>query len=118
MVTLIGAAVAIFVIALAGSALLTLQLVRKAEADYPPAGGNVDVEGMRLHYLDRGQGRPVILIHGLRGSAYDFEVSISEGLARDHRLSRSTAQATATAIGYPTSGSRFSSRPNSFTPPR
>ena len=86
MVTWIGAAVAMFAIALAGSALLTLQLVRKAEADYPPAGGSVDVEGVRLHYLDRGQGRPVILIHGLRGSAYDFEVSISEGLARDHRV--------------------------------
>ena len=86
MVTWIGAAVAIFAIALAGSALLTLQLVRKAEADYPPAGGSVEVEGVRLHYLDRGQGRPVILVHGLRGSAYDFEVSISEGLARDHRV--------------------------------
>ena len=86
MVTWIGAAVAIFAIALAGSALLTLRLVRKAEADYPPAGGSVDVEGLRLHYLERGRGRPVILIHGLSGSAYDFEVSISEGLARDHRV--------------------------------
>jgi len=86
MVPWIGAAVAIFAIALAGSALLTQRLVRKAEADYPPVGAGVDVEGMRLHYLDRGQGRPVILIHGLRGSAYDFEVSISKGLARDHRV--------------------------------
>ncbi len=41
---------------------------------------------MRLHYLDRGQGPPVVLVHGLRGSAYDFEVSISAGLARDHRV--------------------------------
>ena len=86
MVTWIGAAVAIFALALAGSALLTLQFVRKAEADYPSAGRSVEVEGMRLHYLDRGQGRPIILIHGLRGSAYDFEVSISAGLARDHRV--------------------------------
>ncbi len=100
MVTWIGAAVAIFAIALAGSALLTLQLVRKAEADYPPAGGSVDVEGVRLHYLDRGQGRPVILIHGLRGSAYDFEVSISEGLACDHRV-----------IAFDRPGNGYSDRP-------
>ena len=86
MVTWVGAAVALFALTLAGSALLTLRLVRKAEADYPPAGAGVEVEGMRLHYLDRGQGPPVILVHGLRGSAYDFEVSISAGLARDHRV--------------------------------
>jgi pimeloyl-ACP methyl ester carboxylesterase len=86
MLTWAGAAVAAFAVILAGSALATLHLVRKAEADYPPAGGSVEVEGLRLHYLDRGEGPPVILIHGLRGSAYDFEVSISEGLARDHRV--------------------------------
>jgi pimeloyl-ACP methyl ester carboxylesterase len=86
MVTWVGAAVAVFAIALAGSALLTLRLVRKAEADYPPVGASIEVEGVRLHYLERGQGRHVILIHGLRGSAYDFEVSISEGLARDHHV--------------------------------
>jgi pimeloyl-ACP methyl ester carboxylesterase len=86
MMTWAGAAVVSFAVILAGSALLTLRLVRRAEADYPPAGGSVDVEGLRLHYLDRGQGPPVILIHGLRGSAYDFEVSISDGLARDHRV--------------------------------
>ena len=86
MVMWVGAAVAAFAVTLAGSALLTLYFVRKAEADYPPAGGSVEVEGVRLHYLDRGQGRPVVLLHGLRGSAYDFEVSISDGLARDHRV--------------------------------
>jgi hypothetical protein len=85
MVPWIGAAVAIVAIALAGSALLTRRLVRKAEAEYPPAGASVDVDGTRLHYLDRGLGRPVILIHGLRGSAYDFDVSISKGLARPPR---------------------------------
>ena len=71
---------------LAVSALLTLRLVRRAEGDYPPAGRYVDVDGVRLHYLDRGQGRPVLLIHGFRGSAYDFEVSISTRLARYCRV--------------------------------
>jgi len=77
---------AFFGLVLAGSALLTLRLVRLAETDYPPAGSFVEVDGMRLHYLDRGQGRPVILIHGFRGSAYDFEVSISKRLARHCRV--------------------------------
>ena len=80
----VGAAV--FVLVLAGSALLTVRLVRRAETEYPPAGPSIEVDGVRLHYLDRGQGRPVVLIHGLRGSAYDFEVSISERLARHCRV--------------------------------
>jgi pimeloyl-ACP methyl ester carboxylesterase len=77
---------ALFGLLLAGSALLTVRLVRRAEADYPPAGPSIEVDGVRLHYLDKGQGRPVILIHGFRGSAYDFEVSISKRLARHCRV--------------------------------
>ena len=77
---------ALFGLLLAGSALLTVRLVRRAEADYPPAGPYIEVDGVRLHYLDKGQGRPVILIHGFRGSAYDFEVSISKRLARHCRV--------------------------------
>ena len=77
---------ALFLLVLAGSALLTVRLVRRAEAEYPPAGPCIEVDGVSLHYLDKGHGRPVILIHGLRGSAYDFEVSISEPLARHCRV--------------------------------
>jgi len=77
---------AFFLLLLAGSALLTLRLVRRAEEEYPPAGLHIDIDGVRLHYLDRGQGRPVLLIHGFRGSAYDFEVSISKRLARHCRV--------------------------------
>jgi len=84
--TWVAVGAVLFGLLLAGSALLTLRLVRRAEADYPPAGPIVEVDGVRLHYLDRGRGRPVILIHGLRGSAYDFEVSISERLARYFRV--------------------------------
>jgi len=82
----VEAGAALFGLLLAGSALLTVRLVRRAEADYPPAGPSIEVDGVRLHYLDKGQGRPVILIHGFRGSAYDFEVSISKRLARHCRV--------------------------------
>lgn len=36
-------------------------------------GEFVEVEGVRLHYLSRGRGRPVVLLHGNSGFAYDFE---------------------------------------------
>src|SRR3954468_12862753 len=30
----------------------------------PPLGQFLDVDGVRLHYLDRGAGRPVVVLHG------------------------------------------------------
>jgi pimeloyl-ACP methyl ester carboxylesterase len=71
---------------LAVSALLTRRLARQAAGDYPPSGRWLEAEGTRLHYVDKGEGRPVILIHGLRGSLYEFEVSITDRLARHRRV--------------------------------
>ncbi|MUG66528.1 alpha/beta fold hydrolase [Paenibacillus campinasensis] len=38
--------------------------VRRAEKKYPPSGSFVEVDGIRLHYQDEGEGRPVVLLHG------------------------------------------------------
>ncbi|HEX3559003.1 MAG TPA: alpha/beta hydrolase [Pyrinomonadaceae bacterium] len=43
----------------------------KAEVELE-AGAFVEVEGVRLHYLSRGEGRPVVLLHGNSGFAHDF----------------------------------------------
>src|SRR5947209_19158382 len=43
----------------------------KAEVELE-AGEFVEVEGVRLHYLSRGAGRPVVLLHGNSGFAHDF----------------------------------------------
>lgn len=47
--------------------------VKKDEAKYPPAGRFVEVEGIRLHYISRGAGRPVVFLHGGILSCCDFE---------------------------------------------
>ncbi len=49
----VGAAAA--VAALAVSALVNHRLARKAERDNPPAGAFVDVDDVRLHYVERGR---------------------------------------------------------------
>ena len=84
--TLIQWLVVLFGLLLAVSALATRRLARKAAADYPPSGRWLEVQGTRLHYVDKGQGRPVILLHGLRGSLYEFEASITDRLARQCRV--------------------------------
>src|SRR3954452_12507756 len=47
--------------ALAATALLNRHLAKKAEHDNPPAGQFLEVDGVRLHYVERGSGEPLVL---------------------------------------------------------
>ncbi|MDI3562523.1 alpha/beta fold hydrolase [Bradyrhizobium sp. Arg816] len=49
---------------LAATALVNRQLARKAERANPHRGKFIDVDGVRLHYVERGSGRPLLLLHG------------------------------------------------------
>lgn len=51
-------------IALAGSAVLVNRRAAQAERDYLPKGRFVTVEGVRLHYVEKGSGPPVVFFHG------------------------------------------------------
>jgi pimeloyl-ACP methyl ester carboxylesterase len=73
--------------ALAALALANHLLARRAERRHPPRGSFLVVDGVRLHYTDRGQGSPVVLIHGNAVSGDDWETSgVAELLARTHRV--------------------------------
>ncbi len=48
---------------------------RRAEKEHPPEGAYVSVDGVDLHYVERGEGPPVVLIHGNAVSLEDFEAS-------------------------------------------
>lgn len=37
---------------------------RQAQRANPPAGKFIEVDGVRLHYLDRGEGPPLVMLHG------------------------------------------------------
>ncbi|WP_375263977.1 alpha/beta fold hydrolase [Palleronia sp.] len=68
---IVGLAVA----GLAASALMNHRLARKAERDNPPMGRMLKVAGVRLHYVERGSGDPVVLLHGNGSMIQDFESS-------------------------------------------
>ena len=52
------------VVGLAASAILNRVLAKMAERRNPPTGRFITVDGVRLHYVERGTGRPLVLLHG------------------------------------------------------
>lgn len=73
--------------ALAATALLVRRSAQRAEKRHSPAGRFVQVDGVRLHYLERGQGRPVVLLHGNGVMATDFSGSgLLDALAERYRV--------------------------------
>lgn len=54
---------------------------RRAEAATPPAGEFVEVNGVRLHYVEQGTGSPVVLLHSNGVTLQDFKASGVLGLA-------------------------------------
>jgi pimeloyl-ACP methyl ester carboxylesterase len=57
------------------AALLNRWLARKAERRNPPKGHFITMEGVRLHYVERGAGTPLILLHGNESMIEDFQSS-------------------------------------------
>jgi pimeloyl-ACP methyl ester carboxylesterase len=59
----------------------------RAEQRHPAKDGFIEVDGVRLHFSDRGEGSPVVLIHGNMVTGDDFDTSgVVEILLRNHRV--------------------------------
>jgi pimeloyl-ACP methyl ester carboxylesterase len=59
---------------------------RRIEAAVPQDGELIDVDGDRLHYVDKGAGPAIVMIHGLAGQMRNFARSVVDDLAKDHRV--------------------------------
>jgi pimeloyl-ACP methyl ester carboxylesterase len=73
--------------AVAVSALLNARRARNAERANPPLGKFIDVNGVRLHYIERGSGEPLVLLHGNGTMAQDFLTSgLIDEAAKTYRV--------------------------------
>jgi pimeloyl-ACP methyl ester carboxylesterase len=61
--------------ALGAATLYNLKQTWDAERRYPPIGHFLVADGVRLHYIERGEGEPLVLIHGNGTMIQDFTVS-------------------------------------------
>lgn len=83
------------------TALANHLLAIRAAHLQPPRGKFITVDGVRLHYIERGRGPVVVLLHGNGAMATDFTQSgILDELAKDHRV-----------IAFDRPGFGFSDRP-------
>src|SRR5689334_10030798 len=83
-----GLALGITAAALAAAGLYNSYQTGRTERRHPPSGRFVEVDGVRLHYLEQGTGTPVVLIHGNVVTAEDWILSgvFDQIAARGHRV--------------------------------
>src|SRR5215204_1640168 len=69
------------------AALLNRHFTNKAERENTPTGRFVEVDGVRLHYVERGSGEPLVLLHGNGSMIQDFETSgLVDMAAKSYRV--------------------------------
>jgi pimeloyl-ACP methyl ester carboxylesterase len=89
--------------ALLAAALFNRVSARRAEAKTPPEGKFIEVDGVRLHYVDEGNGPIVVLLHGNGVLLQDYQASgVLDLAAKDHRV-----------IAFDRPGFGYSNRPRS-----
>jgi pimeloyl-ACP methyl ester carboxylesterase len=86
---------------IAGLVWFTASTARKIEAALPPRGQFMEIDGQRIHYIDRGRGPAIVMIHGLGGNLQHFNYALVDRLAGEFRV---------VAVDRP--GSGYSTRPN------
>jgi pimeloyl-ACP methyl ester carboxylesterase len=92
-------------LALAAMAIAVKYKTKQVEKENPPQGKFIEVDGVRLHYLEQGSGQPLVLIHGNGTMAGDYEIStVFERAAEKYRV-----------IAFDRPGYGYSERPNTTT---
>jgi pimeloyl-ACP methyl ester carboxylesterase len=70
----------------AGLVAFTWWTARRVEAALPPQGRFIEVDGLRVHYVDEGVGPPIVMIHGLGGQIRNFTYALLAPLSRRFRV--------------------------------
>jgi pimeloyl-ACP methyl ester carboxylesterase len=81
-IALVGSAAA-----LGAAAVYNVLRTKEAEREHPAIGKFINVDGVRLHYIERGRGDPLVLIHGNGTLIQDFTINgLVDRLAETRRV--------------------------------
>ncbi len=77
-------------VAVAAGAALTSYVGKSraaaAEAEFPPLGKFVEIDGRRVHYVQEGSGPDLILLHGAGGNLREFTFDMVQRLSDRYRV--------------------------------
>jgi pimeloyl-ACP methyl ester carboxylesterase len=74
------------ILVVAGLVLATLWIAAKAERLVPPVGKFIEIDGNRIHYVDQGEGRPIVFVHGLGAQLHHFRHTLFGRFGPGYRL--------------------------------
>ncbi|WP_300552239.1 alpha/beta hydrolase [Maricaulis sp.] len=75
-----------FLAAGTGFAMFSRNVGAKVEEALPPAGRKTAVAGGEIHFVEAGEGQPIVMIHGLAGNLHNFTYAMTGALAKDYRV--------------------------------
>lgn len=74
------------VVAVGRPVLATRRLAAEAEEKCPPTGNFVEVDGNRIHYVETGEGPPIVFLHGLGAQLRHFTGPLFGAFGPGYRL--------------------------------
>jgi pimeloyl-ACP methyl ester carboxylesterase len=83
---LLGVGIVLGLGGLVGLQIWSHMVARRVEAAIPPVGDIVSVPGGKIHFLAEGQGRPIVMIHGLAGHLQNFTYATTGALSGDYHV--------------------------------
>ena len=74
------------IVLIGGLVLFTAWTDLRVERALPPQGRFIEIDEMRIHYLDQGEGPVIVMIHGLGGQMRNFTHSLLDRLTDEFRV--------------------------------
>jgi pimeloyl-ACP methyl ester carboxylesterase len=86
MTALLFAVIALVAVSLGGLVIFTAVTAHRVEAALPPRGQFIKIAGAQIHYLDKGSGPAIVILHGLGGQMGNFTYALLERLTDEFRV--------------------------------
>ncbi|CDX58294.1 Lactone-specific esterase [Mesorhizobium plurifarium] len=83
---LLAGLLAAVVLAMLALMLATWRIATRAEGLVPPCGKFIEIDGNRIHYVEEGEGRPIVFVHGLGAQLHHFRHTMFGRFGPGYRL--------------------------------